>query len=163
MNNLIYYNMKNLKKIILTVLIGLPILLNAQKLKIEYDDKTNNVSVNGEISFKIERFDCGFGMVDCHFDVHDLDGNKVIRINYRQFNSPVERKAANPDGIVRYYEFIFLDSKQKAEIKYVGISSKKLANSIVTNKLIENGKLDKKAVDEFILINGTPFSERIKF
>jgi len=156
--------MFNMKKIVLIIqIIIASFIVNAQKAEIKHDDKTNQVTVNGVISFKIERLECGFGMLDCHFDVFDIDGNKVIRINYREFNSPVEISSSNPKGTVRYYEFIFLESKQKAEIKYAGISSEKVAKRIVSGNLIVNGKLDIKAVDEFVLTNGTPFSERVKF
>ncbi len=153
-----------MKKIVLFIqIMMISFIVNAQKAKIEYDSKTNKVSVNGVESFKMERFDCGFGMLDCHFDVFDKDGKKVIRINYRDFKSPVEVSKYNPEGNVQYYEFIFLESKQKAEINYVGITVEKVAKSIISNNLIVDGKLDVAAVDEFILSNGTPFSERVKF
>jgi hypothetical protein len=149
-----------MKKIIFCFLFVLPCMLFAQKVKL--DSKTNMVTVDAVNSFKIERSGCGWGMPDCHFDVFDLDSNKVIRINYKEFKSPMERKASNPEGIVRYYEFIFLASKTKGEVEYMFIKEEKMAKSIVKYNLFTNGKLNDKAVEEFILVHGTDFSERAK-
>jgi len=148
-------------KILLIALLFLPLALSAQKVKL--DDKTHIVTVDGVNSFIIERFGCGFGLPDCHFDVHDLDSNKVIVINYKQFNSPVERKPSNPDGRVDYFEFVFLKSGKKAEIDAGRIKSEKVAELMVKNKFFVAGKLNDQAVDEFVLIHGTPFSQRVKF
>ncbi len=137
---------------------ALPFITNAQKVKL--DGKTNQITVDGVNSFKIDRSGCGWGMPDCHFDVFDLDSNKVIRINYKEFKSPMERKASNPEGIVRYFEYIFLESKSKAEVEYLYMKEEKVAKDIVKNNLIVNGKLNGKAVEEFVLVHGTSFSER---
>lgn len=147
-----------MKRVIVVIILMLPIALFAQKVKL--DDKTNQVTIDGVNSFKIERSGCGWGMPDCHFDVFDNDGNKVIRINYKEFKSPMERKASNPEGIVRYYEYIFLVSKSKAEIEYLYMKEEKVAKNIVKNNLIVNGKLNDKAVEEFVLVHGTDFSAR---
>ncbi len=147
-----------MKRVIVVIILMLPIALFAQKVKL--GDKTNQVTIDGVNSFKIERSGCGWGMPDCHFDVFDNDGNKVIRINYKEFKSPMERKASNPEGIVRYYEYIFLDSKSKAEIEYLYMKEEKVAKNIVKNNLIVDGKLNDKAVEEFVLVHGTDFSAR---
>lgn len=152
-----------MKSILILLLLAIPFISSAQKTKVDYDDKTHQVTVDGTHAFNIERIDCGFGMVDCHFDVFDKEGNRAFRINYRSFNSPVEVNASNPEGTVRYFEFIFLESKQKAEVKFVGISEKNMAKFIVSNNLMVDGHLDPKAVDEFVLTHGTPFAERVKF
>ncbi len=154
--------MKN--SLLLLVLFG-SLFSSAQKTKLDvkYDRDSSMVSIDGVRSFKMEKIDCGFGMVDCHFDVFDLEGNKLIRINFRSFKSPVEVSKYNKDGTVSYYEFIFLESKQKAEIAFMSINSEKLARSILSNKLMVDGKLNHSAVEEFILVNGTPFSDRVKF
>jgi hypothetical protein len=72
----------------------------------------------------------------------------------------MERKSSNPEGIVRYYEYIFLVAKTKAEVEFLYIKEEKVAKSILKNNLIVNGKLNDKAVEEFILVHGTAFSER---
>lgn len=142
------------------LLLCLPLVSLSQK--VDLNSKTNEVTVDGVHSFNIERSGCGFGMVDCHFDVFDTTGTKVIRINYRDFKSLVERQPSNPDGIVRYYEFIFLASKTKAEIEFMGIKEEKLAKTIVKNHLFNGGKLDEKAVEEFVLVHGTYFSTKAR-
>lgn len=131
--------------------------------KVDHDDKTDMVTIDGIQSFKIDRIGCGWNMEDCHFDVFDLAGNKVIRINYHTFNSPAETSSGNPKGRVEYFEFVFLESKTKAEIKANVIKEVKVAKLIVKNNLFREGKLDTKAVDEFVLVHGTNFSSRVRF
>ncbi len=149
-----------MKIILISILIVLPFITIAQKIKL--DSKTNQVTVDGVNSFKIDRSGCGWGMEDCHFDVYDIDSNKVIRINYKEFKSPMERKSSNPEGIVRYYEYIFLKSKTKAEVEFLYIKEEKVAKNILKNNLIANGKINETAVEEFVLVHGTAFSERAK-
>ena len=125
-----------------------------------YDKKTNEVSVEGEHVFNIIRT-CDYGQ-NCRFEVFDLSGKKVMRINFLSFNSPVEVTKNNPRGNVDYLEFIFLESGQKAEYSFAPIHPKRVAAIILSNKLIQNGELNQEAMDEFILVNGTRFSERIR-
>lgn len=148
-----------MKKIIITLFICIPFLLNSQK--IEHDKKTNQVTIDGKDDFLLIRKGCVFDE-ECYFEAYDRDSIKVMRINYRDFNSTSEISKSNPDGTVRYFEYIFLESKQKTEIDFYAMSPKSIAKTIVTNKLIVNGKLDQKAVDEFVLVNGTPFKDRVK-
>lgn len=133
-------------------------VLFAQKPK--YNKKRNEVTVDGEHVFNIIRT-CDNGQ-NCRFDVFDLSGNKVMRINFLSFKSPVEVTTSNPTGNVDYLEFIFLESEQKAEYSIAPIHPKRVAAIIVSNGLIQNGELNEEAVNEFILTNGTRFSERIR-
>lgn len=126
-----------------------------------YDKKTNEVALEGEHIFNIIRT-CDYGQ-NCRFEVFDLAGKKVMRINFLSFKSPVEVSKSNPSGNVNYLEFIFLESQQKAEYSIAPIHPKRVAAIIVSNNLIQNGELNEAAMNEFILANGTRFSERIKF
>jgi hypothetical protein len=144
--------------LILIIILTSTSVLFAQKPK--YDKKTNEVSVAGEHVFNIIRT-CYNGQ-DCYFDVFDLSGKKVIRINFLSFRSPVEVTNNNPTGNVDYLEFIFLDSGKKAESSIAPFHPKRVAAIIVNNNLIINGELNEEAMDEFILTNGTRFSERIR-
>lgn len=131
--------------------------------KIKHEESNQHITIDGVHVFNVERIDCGFGAVDCHYDVYDLAGKKVIRINVRDFNSPVEVSKSNPDGRVVYYEFIFLESKQKAEMEFAGAKEERVAKIIYQNKLITEGQLNVSAVDEFVLTHGTPFNDRVKY
>lgn len=129
--------------------------------KTTHDKKTNEVAVDGEHVFNLVRT-CDNGQ-NCRFDVFDLSGKKVIRINFLSFKSPVEITKSNPNGTVNYLEFIFLDSERKAEYSVAPIHPKRVAAIIVNNQLIQDGVLNEAAMNEFILTNGTRFSERIRF
>ena len=149
--------MKNLLLLFLLI----PALSFAQKVK--HDKDTDMISIDGKESFKVVRDGCGMGMPDCHFDVFDNSGKKVIRVNYRMFNSPMEVSKSNPNGTVRYYEFIFLESRQKCETRAAGIKEFRLAKFILKSELMVDGQLKKEAVDDFVFSQGTPFSDRVKF
>jgi hypothetical protein len=150
-----------MKKYSLLILIISPIISFSQKVKV--DKKTNQVTVDGVYSFKMDRTGCGFAWKECYYEVFDTTGKKGVRINFREFNSPVEVKPSNPQGRVTYLEFIFLESKQKAEIGDPGLKEEKVAKLVAKNGLFVNGVLNAKAVDDFVLINGTPFLQRVKF
>ena len=60
-------------------------------------------------------------------------------------------------------EFVFPETKQKAEIVFPGIKSEKVGKVIVKNGLIKDGALDQKAIDDFVFNAGTPYSDRVKF
>jgi hypothetical protein len=102
-----------MRKILFVLLFSIPFFCLSQD--VDFDKKTDEVTVDGAKVFKIERSGCGFGATDCHYDILDLEGNKLFKVNYRDFNSPVEVSRANPQGTVRYFEFVFFSSKQKAE------------------------------------------------
>ncbi len=147
-----------MKKMFFYLLLCSPLVCLSQK--VEFNKKTKEVTVDGVHSFNIDATGCGLAFDDCHYEIFDTTGAKVIRINYREFKSFVERNQANPQGIVRYYEFIFFTSKTKAEIEYTDLSKVALAKLILKNNLVSAGKINDKAVGEFVFANGTPFSQR---
>jgi hypothetical protein len=130
---------------------------------VDFDKKTNEITVDGKPVFKVDREGCGFGDIDCVYKILDLQGKFLFRANMRQFNSPVEVSQANPKGRVVYLEFVFPETKQKAEVVFPGIKSEKIGKVVVKNNLIVDGVLDKKAVDDFVFNAGTPYSDRVKF
>lgn len=132
-------------------MICLPFLSNAQK--IDYDKKTQFVTVEGVNCFKM--FQTGYTDPDFHTDIFDLEGNKVLRINYLSYTSLAGVKET-------YEEFIFLESKQKAELDGIGYLTKQIAKFIVSNHFFVDGKLNPKVVDEFVFVHGTPFKDKRK-
>lgn len=83
-------------------------------------------------------------------------------MNYKSFNLIVERSKINPEGTVRYLQFIFRESRQKAEYDSYVIKQKRIANIIVRNNIILVGELNNDAIEKFLLVNGTESSERIR-
>jgi hypothetical protein len=130
---------------------------------VDFDKKTNEITVDGKPVFKVDREGCGFGDIDCVYKILDLQGKFLFRANMRQFNSPVEVSQANPKGRVVYLEFVFPETKQKAEVVFPGIKSEKIGKVVVKNNLIVDGVLDQKAIDDFVFNAGTPYSDRVKF
>lgn len=131
--------------------------LTAQKVEV---DKAHRLTVDGQLYAFIEKDGCGFGSPTCGFTVQDSSGKKVLVIRLEEFNDLAERKPSNTQGRVTYLSFVFLESKQKAEIGLFSLKTEKVAKMIVKNELFKDGKLNQEAVDNFVLINGTPFSKR---
>jgi hypothetical protein len=150
-----------MKSIILFAFVILPFCAFTQD--VDFDKKTNELTIDGKPAFKIEREGCGFGDIECYYKMLDLNGKFLFRANMREFNSPVEVSQSNPKGRVIYLEFVFPETKQKAEIVFPGIKSEKVGKVIVKNGLIKDGALDQKAIDDFVFNSGTPFSDRVKF
>jgi len=138
-------------------------IASAQKTEVEWNEESHIASVNGIDAFKIEKFDCGFGAVDCHFDVFDLSGNKVMRVNLRDYNSVMQVSKSNPQGRVVYYEVIFLPTREICEVDFAGIKTEKVARMIGKAQLFQDGALNLKAAEEFVLVHGRPHSAVIKF
>lgn len=149
-----------MKPLIFFSLVLLPFLTIAQD--VDFDKKTNDITVDGKSVFKIDRDGCGFGDIDCFYKILDLQGKFLFRANMRQFNSPVEVSQANPKGRVVYLEFVFPVTKQKAEVAFPGVKSEKIGKLVFKNNLTTDGVLDQKAVDDFVFNAGTPYSDRVK-
>lgn len=150
-----------MKKVVLLIFFVFPFITGMiQKDDIKFDRKTNKVTVNGINAFTLERV--GFGSKR-YFNVYDSTQAMVIRINFKSVSSEHAASETNILGTVNYTEFVFLKSEQKAEIDFVKSKHIKVAETIVSYKLIVDGKLNSKAVDEFVSVNGTPYSGRIIF
>jgi hypothetical protein len=148
------------RSVFILSLVFLGLFSHAQK--VEYNKKTKEVEVDGQFSFSIEKTGCGFDP-QCYYDIFDKDGNKIIKLVYKSFKSPVEVSSSNPEGMVRYYQYIFLESGRKAENGFIFWKEKKLAALMVEFNLIKDGKLNEEGVKEFIMVNGNEYSERVKF
>ena len=99
-----------MKKILLGLFLLFPLLSQAQK--VNYDKKTNIVTVDGVKSFNIVREGCGFMEVECYFDVLDNEGKREIRATYKYFKDMRTADKYNPDGMVRYFEFVFFGTDE---------------------------------------------------
>lgn len=141
-----------MKKILLGLFLLSPLLSQAQK--VNYDKKTNVVTVDGVKSFNIVRDGCGFMEAECFFDVMDNEGKREIRITYKTFKDMRTADKSNPEGTIGYGEFVFFATKQKAQTRLFYTKADKMAEFVAKNKLFANGKLDPKAVDDFVLVYG---------
>jgi hypothetical protein len=145
-----------MKKIFSVLALFLSLQTFAQKVDVDDNDM---ITVDGVKYAKIERDGCGFAQ-NCQFKVYDTTGKLQIVIKFEDYNDPTKAQASNPKGRVTYFEFVFLESKQKAETDAVGIKSIKVAKFIVKNELFLNGMLNPTAVDNFVLVNEPSFSKR---
>jgi hypothetical protein len=131
--------------------------MKAQKI----DNTKEKITVDDKEYCGYEKDGCGM-IGDCTYYIKDLDGNRQIVIRYLKYSDSAKIEAANPTGHVNYCEFTFLKAKKKAEIDFPGGKIKHIAKILVTALFFKDGKLDDNSVDEFILINGTKHSDKMK-
>jgi hypothetical protein len=146
------------KLILTTVFVTAALFAVAQKIEV----KKNRVLADKKPYLLFEKDGCkALGGVNCTYYISDTSGSREIAVNYRTYEDPLKRTTANKSGTVDYYEVIFLKSKQMAEIgAEIFGSEKALMTKLVKGRLFANGTLNNAAVDEFVLVNGTTFSNR---
>ena len=86
--------------------------------------------------------------------------NEKLAYFFTQFYSDARQiNNANPQGRVGYFDITFFnEAMDKCEIRIVGFK-KQLAELIISEGLVKDGKLDETAVKQFCRINGMKFSE----
>lgn len=127
----------------------------AKDKKVDVDIKEDTVFVDGKASFIFEKMKYLPGTFN--YFVKDLANKKLAFLKFYDFNDPKEISSANPKGRVTYYEVTFLESKQKAEIPAYA-RQVKMAEILVKQNLIIDGTITEESEQEFILINGNPYS-----
>lgn len=138
--------------------------LSAQKTKteVEVEEDSGYALVNGVKSFRMEKIGCQLFNNDCHWDVYDMKGNKVLVITRAYYNDPAEITKSNTQGSVWYARLVFLDSAWTGEFRGGYVKTEKWAKYIVERGLFKNGELDPKAAREYVLVQGTPVSDYLK-
>lgn len=124
------------------------------EIKIEKD----TVFVNGKSSFIIERVG---GSASADSRVKTMDGKEIAFFKFQDFYDSKEISSGNTKGRVTYYEITFLNSGQQCEANLSAIK-KQMAKFILDFGLIKDGQPDETAIDNFVKIHGTKFSERRK-
>ena len=93
------------------------------------------------------------------YTLYNLNNEKLAYFFAQFYSDPRQINNANPQGKVSYFEITFFnEAMDKCEIRIVGFK-KHLAELIISEGLVKNGKLDEAAVKQFCRINGMKFSE----
>jgi len=96
------------------------------------------------------------------YTLYNLNDEKLAVFNALFYNDPKQVTSANTQGRIGYFDITFFNqAMDKCEIRIVGFK-KQLAELIVSEKLIKDGKLDNTAVEQFCRVNGMKFSEAQK-
>jgi len=96
------------------------------------------------------------------YTLYNLNDEKLAIFNALFYNDPNQVTPANTQGRIGYFDITFFNqTMDKCEIRIVGFK-KQLAELIVSEKLIKDGKLDNTAVEQFCRVNGMKFSEAQK-
>lgn len=146
-----------MKSILLILALGLSSVTFAQE--VEFNKKTNTVSINGVEAFIIE--DVNFGSESV---VKDLSGKRLAIFTAESYSDPSKITSGNPKGTVSYMKAVFLtENVEKCEISSAGVGLRKnLAKHLIENELIKDGQLNPDAVKQYVAIHGSEYSERRK-
>lgn len=116
--------------------------------------KKDLVSVNDSPVFKIVSTNHMNG-----YTLYNLTDEKLAIFNLQSYSDPQQITSANPNGRISYLDITFLNGDMdKCEIRNA-FMKKGLAQLIISEGLIKDGKLDETAVKQFCRINGMKFSE----
>lgn len=131
------------------VLLLIGFTANAQKIKV----KKNNLTVDGTAIAQIEKIGCGTFNYNCTYYVYDLEGELMMNVKVMIPAIPIES--------VRnfYMRFAFVGIEGFAEIPTNSTKPKRIAETIVKSRLIKDNALNEAAVEQFIIMNGTPISD----
>ena len=150
-----------MKKFLLILIAAAPLYCTAQKIDVSKD----KITVDETDYALIEKDGCGVLSSTCEYNVKNLAGKKVLLVKELDMKDPDKKDAGNPDGTVHYLQFIFLESKQKAETEnpaLLMLKAKDVAKLIVKAELFKSGELDAEAVSNFVQSKGTPYTDRKK-
>ena len=93
------------------------------------------------------------------YTLYNLNNEKLAYFFAQFYSDARQINNANPQGRVGYFEITFFnEAMDKCEIRSVGFK-KQLAELIISEGLVKDGKLDETAVKQFCRINGMKFSE----
>lgn len=96
------------------------------------------------------------------YTLYNLNDEKLAVFNALFYNDPKQVTSANTQGRIGYFDITFFnEAMDKCEIRIVGFK-KQLAELIVSEGLIKDGKLNETAVQQFCRVNGMKFSEAQK-
>lgn len=127
----------------------------AQKQKV--DVKKDVVSVDG-----IPVFTMVSTTYPDAYTLYNFSKEKLAVFNAQFYSDAQQITPGNPQGRVGYFDVTFFnESMDKCEIRIVGFK-KQLAQLIVAEELIKDGKLNDIAVKQFCRVNGMKFSEARK-
>ena len=140
-----------MKKLIFVPLISCCLQSFAQTVTVKEDV----INVDDKPYAKIEKAGGG------DFTIKDFANKTLIVITNKLIIDPSVKSIYNPEGYVGYAQYVFLDSiGQKCETPNNYVKAEKVAKFIVKNELIKDGALNEEGVRTFVLVNGTPYSDK---
>lgn len=93
------------------------------------------------------------------YTLYNLNDEKLAFFSAQFYSDTKQATSGNPEGRIGYFDITFFNTDMdKCEIRIVGYK-KQLAQLIILEGLIKDGKLDEIAVKQFCRVNGTKFSE----
>lgn len=93
------------------------------------------------------------------YTLYDLNNEKLAVFSTQFYSDSKQITPGNRQGRIGYFDITFFnEAMDKCEIRIAG-TKKQLAQLIVAEGLVKDGKLDEAAVKQFCRINGMKFSE----
>ncbi len=137
-----------MNKIILLVLVSISTLSYSQKIKGEYDKKSDIVSVGGEELFKVVPKSVAGQLTNMHFSITNLDDQELI---YLKFNTTIYYSNGKKMNKV-WYDLMFIESGNKIQkFKSGTMGAKGAMKIILKNDLIKDSKIDPVSEQKLML------------
>lgn len=133
--------------------------INAFAQKIEFDKKTRIATLENEFVCKIIKKKTSVYTLK----ILDKNDEEQIKVILRSYKDPMEISKSNPEGTVRYAEYIFINSGERAESSKSFWKAKKMAKFIHKSELFKDGMLNDEAVKDFVLENGMEYSKNRRY
>jgi hypothetical protein len=93
--------------------------------------------------------------------INDINtGQPTITMAIRKAPSLEGPTKANPDGMDSYYEFTWVTKQFKCDYRPNGIGLKAISKELLSYGIFENGVLNESAMNSFISLKGTPYTDR---
>ncbi|QKG57615.1 hypothetical protein GKZ68_13870 [Hymenobacter sp. BRD128] len=145
-----------MKNLFCTLLLTLCIVgAYAQKIAV----KKNLMTVDGQPYARIEGD--GGALTSTQYYINSPQNERLFVVKLLSFNDPGNASPNNPTGSTAYLQFVFTASRIIVETPMPGLfRSLSVARQIYGAQLLKNGALDKQAVADFSVNNGTVYSER---
>lgn len=144
-----------MKHTLFALFVAFSATLFAQKQKITVDEDT--IKVDGTAYAIIEKKS---GMT-YDFTIKSMTGTPLMYWQFQEFNNPNKVNNSNPHGRVTYFQITFFNDKQQCEASPVA-TKKGIAKMIVESELISNQGINQEAENNFVLIQGSKFTEEKK-
>ena len=146
--------MKHTLLIALLLAVGTTAFAQRQKVSV---GKDGEMIVNGDTVAYIEKEGCKLLSTECVFTIVDANDDLLITVRQESFTDRERRSREFPDGTpTAYLVFSFRGSDEVAEVDSPFLPKE----ASIAKRLIKDRQLDPEAVRQFIIANGTRFSDR---
>jgi len=142
-----------MRQLLMIIAVFLTCSVSAQKIEVKKD----MIFVGGAQYAIIQQYGCHAIDSPCAYLIRSVDGKKLFAIKQQSY---IEQG----QGSIRYLEYIFFKLNRIAETDFLSGGSLldpiTIARKVVQLRLLDNGILNDEAAYDFVIRNGTPYTDK---